>query len=338
VNLEIVRLLDASRTDDWHAVGVEVVASDRPDLLEDPVEEVRAQVPDGSPDWRLELYLAYADGIPVARSSLGMPTRDNPKFAGVVLEVVPAFRRRGFGRAMFDFLSERLGELGRSIVAGEVAGPLNGPPPVGAAFAASLGAKRALRTIRSALEVATLRPAELARLERDAKERASGYELVTWIDHAPGDVVDGVAALLGRMVTDSPMGELQFEKEHWDRARVREFEQSTVGWGRVRMGSGARVADDGQLVALTEIGVSRFQPAIGYQWDTIVAPEHRGHRLGQWVKCANLRQLITKMPESERVVTRNAESNRHMIEVNERMGFRAIGREDEWQLELSGVQ
>lgn len=331
--LQIERLLDASRTNDWHSVGVAALAIDQPDLVADPVEEVRAQVPDGSPGWRTEFHVGYANGVPVARSSLRLPTRDNTKLASLNLEVVPAHRRRGYGRAMFEFLRERVVRHGRSIILGEIPGPLEGTPP-GAAFAASLGAKEALRSIRRVLNVSSLPAGELEHLEREALERTQGYALVCWVDHAPDGLVDDVAALLGRMVTDSPMGDLQIEKEQWDRDRVREVETDTVRRGRARIVTGACDVPTGRLVALTEIGVSRILPTIAYQWDTIVAPDHRGHRLGLWVKSANLRRLIVEMPDTERVVTWNAETNRFMIEVNERIGFRAVGREYEWQLEL----
>jgi GNAT superfamily N-acetyltransferase len=336
VDLLIERVTDASRTDDWHAVTVAALALDRPDLLADPVDEVRAQVPDGSPSWRQEYYVGYAHGEPVANTRLGLPTRDNRTFADVRLQVVPAHRRRGYGGAMFEHVRERTRALGRSILVGEVPGPLEGSAP-GDAFAASLGAKQALRSIRRTLDLTKLDLSTLEHLETAARERAGGYELVSWVDHAPDDVLDDVAALLGRMITDSPMGELQFGRETWDRTRVREFEDDTVRWGRLRFATGVRFVGDGRLAGLTELGVSQFQPEIAYQWDTIVAPEHRGHRLGQWVKSVNIRQLMAKMSGTKRVMTWNAESNRFMIEVNERMGFRSVDRDSEWQLEMPNI-
>ena len=64
VDLHIERLMDVSRTDDWRSVGVAALAHDQPDLIADPVEEVRAQVPEGSPGWRKEFHVGYTDGVP----------------------------------------------------------------------------------------------------------------------------------------------------------------------------------------------------------------------------------------------------------------------------------
>jgi GNAT superfamily N-acetyltransferase len=334
VTLKIERVVDAARADDWHAVGVATFAVDHPDLLEDPVEEVLAQLPDGTPSWRREFYVGYLGDVPVARASLGLPTLDNRELAILKIQVVPDRRRRGFGRAMFEQLRERATDAGRSVLIGDASGPLEGGDSPGDAFASALGAKEALRSTRRTLDLVALDRDHLERLEAEARGRAEGYELVGWIDRAPEELVEGVASLIARMVTDSPMGELKIGQELWDGERIRELEDETVRMGRVRLALGARASTDGSLVAMTEIGVSRHRPEIAYQWDTIVAPEHRGHRLGQWVKAANLLRLVDVTPGATRIMTWNADANAFMIEVNERLGFRPVGRQSEWQLEL----
>ena len=61
---------------------------------------------------------------------------------------------------------------------------------------------------------------------------------------------------------------------------------------------------------------------------------HRGHRLGMALKAANLLWLREREPGVKRIVTWNADSNSHMIEINERLGFRPLDRWHEWQLHL----
>jgi RimJ/RimL family protein N-acetyltransferase len=97
----------------------------------------------------------------------------------------------------------------------------------------------------------------------------------------------------------------------------------------------ARHQASGQLVAYTDIGWSEHIDGTAFQWMTIVDPLHRGRHLGLLIKAANLRLLRREQPSVERVLTWNAESNKHMIAINERLGFRPQLRFCQWQLRVS---
>ena len=78
----------------------------------------------------------------------------------------------------------------------------------------------------------------------------------------------------------------------------------------------------GAVVALSELTRERSNPqGLVGQSDTIVLPEHRGHRLGMLTKAANLIQVREAAPDAEAILTWNAEENRHMLDVNEALGF-----------------
>jgi hypothetical protein len=66
-----------------------------------------------------------------------------------------------------------------------------------------------------------------------------------------------------------------------------------------------------------------------------VLPAHRGHRLGMRVKLANLEFLRRSRPKVSLINTWNAAINDHMVSINEAIGFRAVDRWREWQLELT---
>ena len=53
--------------------------------------------------------------------------------------------------------------------------------------------------------------------------------------------------------------------------------------------------------------------------------EHRGHRLGLLLKTEMLLWLRDVEPAVEAVDTWNAESNDHMVGVNEQLGYRVMG-------------
>ena len=61
---------------------------------------------------------------------------------------------------------------------------------------------------------------------------------------------------------------------------------------------------------------------------------HRGHKLGVLLKTDMNLWLREVQPQMTEIITWNAESNDHMIAVNEAIGYRVMGRELEFQKSL----
>jgi hypothetical protein len=103
---------------------------------------------------------------------------------------------------------------------------------------------------------------------------------------------------------------------------VRDYERADAA---VKEGFGAlAVTADGAAAGFTELQVNRHRPTIGFQGDTVVVAAHRGHRLGRWLKAANLLQVLDAHPGLRTVTTDNADSNEHMLAINEAMGYREL--------------
>jgi hypothetical protein len=60
------------------------------------------------------------------------------------------------------------------------------------------------------------------------------------------------------------------------------------------------------------------------------------HRLGLAVKAVNLRAVQTARSDLRRVITQNAETNDHMVSINDRMGFRPVEVSAEFVKRLEG--
>ena len=196
----------------------------------------------------------------------------------------PSTAGRGSGTALLAEAERLARERGRSTLISEVDEP--GPDAAGRAFALRHGWSCDLVETRRDL---LLPPdeARLTALEAQAREASRGYELVTWRDRTPDALVDDRALLERRMTTDAPHGDLPVEEEHWDAARVREYEAMHVDRGRTVLSAGAVRA--GRLVAFTDLQVPLALPQRANQAGTLVLREHRGHRLGALVKAAVLR-------------------------------------------------
>jgi GNAT superfamily N-acetyltransferase len=91
---------------------------------------------------------------------------------------------------------------------------------------------------------------------------------------------------------------------------------------------------DGRLVGFTQLAVPPEAFAPADQLDTLVLREHRGHALGMLLKLENLAALQATHPGRPSVTTWNADENRHMLSVNEELGFVPMGYDGAWKLEL----
>jgi GNAT superfamily N-acetyltransferase len=319
----------------WHEVNAAAMAADHVGLPAEPLEEVEERIRDADADKRVELWLGRHHGEAVVAGEINVPVLDNVESAHLDVEVHPGSRRRGYGRAMFTRLVERARAHGRGRIFFEAPEPFDGAgDSAGSAFGRAMGARPVSREIRRVL---TLREADDARLKTlyaDAAEAAAGYSLLQWIDRAPDDVLDDLAVLMGRMSTDAPLEDREWEPEAWDADRYRAEEVSVLARGRRRFVTAARHDRTGRLVAYTDIGMNLLQRDFAFQWSTIVLHPHRGHRLGMLVKLANLEHLRQANPEAEILNTWNAAVNGHMVAINEAMGFRPVECWREWQLDL----
>jgi GNAT superfamily N-acetyltransferase len=331
--IEPVDGTDQAVMDAWLALLTGGRRHDLPDLP--PLCPVEHAQRFRSEDREVRAWVLRAGDRTVASAELGLPLRDNLRAGGVNLVVAPDRRRRGLGRLLLDHVAAQARAAGRSHLWMEVHCPLDAPAP-GSGFLRSAGARPALADTRRVLEVRPGDP-ELRRLMELARDAARGYGLVQWTGPTPEPWLDDVAALIARMSTDAPQGELALEPERWDAGRVRARDAADAARGQRTVVTAAR-GPDGHLVGYTTMAVRATVAGYAKQDDTIVEPAHRGHRLGLWMKLANLELLAAEHPDVRRVGTYNADENRWMVAVNEAMGYRPRSRLVEWQLDLTAGQ
>jgi GNAT superfamily N-acetyltransferase len=317
-----------------HHVAAASRAADVPDFPELTVRETYGWVRHPWPTSDRFHFLARRNGETAGYLILTLPRTDNTHIVHVDLGVHPDLRRRGVGRAMFDFAMEFARAKGRNLLMGDYGTPLPGGPardPGPAVFAAAMGVSPALPEVRRRLDLDTVDKETWSELTTEAQSRATGYTLISWVGAAPDDVVAEVARLEGRMVTDAPMGELRYEPEKYDTDRIRGNEVVRKLRGHRDYHAAARHDPTGQLAAWTMIEFDADTTIQAWQQTTIVDPDHRGHRLGILVKVENLRHTLTHEPALRHVDTWNAAENEHMIAINEAIGFRAVDGWVDWQ-------
>jgi GNAT superfamily N-acetyltransferase len=331
--------LDADLVGAWIAMQNAVIAHDRPgDAPYSPAHQ-RLRLLLHPAAVEVERYVARVEGQVVGGFELVLFTRDNQHLASFELEVHPDHRRRGIGSHLLEFMEQRVAELGRDTLLAGVAESVEGAPAVdhaGREFAKARGYKAVDNEIHRRNDLFAVADDDLAALYADAWAKATGYELIQWVNHAPEDIVEGIAAMRARMYTDPPMGEeLDIRPAEFDVARVRDEERVRADRGELQLAAAVRHVESGEVAGITDLLVQPGGEEHAGQNDTIVDPAHRGKRLGTILKIANQRLLREYRPKLRYVHTWNAEVNTHMIAINEAIGYRRLCRDIDVQKKLS---
>ena len=132
-------------------------------------------------------------------------------------------------------------------------------------------------------------------------------------------------------INDAPIDDLDIEDEVFPPERVRAYEDAQEARGLLIHRVFARHRETGELAGHTVVVVDSERPQLGEQEDTSVVRAHRGHRLGLLLKADMNLWLREVQPQLETIDTWNAESNSHMIALNELVGYQVMGREFEFQ-------
>ena len=284
---------------------------------------------DLEPDERY-LYIPDGSSEPVGVLELNLPQRDNLHLVWADITVHPARRRRGYGSAMLQEVLRQAREAGRNTIwlgaAEDDAGAR--------AFAEKFGFVYASHDARRRQRLADVDWAEVERLYQQASQAADDYAVERLVAPVPDEVLAELVAVTAA-INDAPMGELTYEDEKFDLQRLKDIEAARVGCGDTMYRVIARHRNTGEVGGHTVVVTNPLRPTWGWQGDTAVAREHRGHRLGLLLKIDMMHWLAEVEPQLETVETFNHADNRYMIDVNEAIGYRLSRVFNTYQLSLS---
>jgi GNAT superfamily N-acetyltransferase len=308
-----------------------------------PAEELLPRWQD--PHEPRRLFLARIDGRIVGRGIYEHAPEPRDPLGWMTVEVLPEFRRRGVGHAIFDAmdgiarddgrLTYQSGFLSRQVPGRRIKSPTGyGSVPArddGVRFALGLGFALEQVQRMSSLPL-PVSPSILA-AHRAKAEKAVGpdYRVVRWEGSTPEKREEDLATLRNRMATDAPAGALEVREETWTVERVRDQDELEAQSPRSLLISAVEFVPSGRLVAFNELWRPAELDRPVMQRDTLVLSEHRGRRLGMLVKIDNIQALAETHPGHPAITTENAEENHNMLAVNEAVGFVAFAYESAWR-------
>jgi GNAT superfamily N-acetyltransferase len=273
-------------------------------------------------------YVGTADGEPVAVGRVATTDYDNLHLGWIGVHVHPEHRRRGHGTAMLEELVAEVRARGRTSV-----GTDGWDHEAARGFAAHHGFEQKSAAIERRQQLADVDWAEIERLHAEASAAASAYELVRREGRTPEHELEALA-VMASAINDAPTDDLDIEDEVFSADRMRGYETSQLARGYRLFRTMAVHRDTGERAGHSVVAVDGDRPHLAHQHDTSVVGSHRGHRLGLLLKTEMNLWLREVQPQITEISTWNAESNDHMIGVNEAIGYRVVGRELEFQKSL----
>jgi GNAT superfamily N-acetyltransferase len=280
-------------------------------------------------EWYARTFLVARDGDDVVGvAEFGGSLQDNLHLADLAISVLPGRRRSGIGRRLYDEAMRRLAADGRTSVCGEVYVPAGSNPgeSAGYAFASALG----FDSVHTEDHLMLRLPVDQKDIDRlQAKSDAPAYEVITWTGRCPDEHLVPFCEMQTRMSNDVPVGGIDYEPVVVDEARQRAREdrllRSYDGITAV-----ARRTADGTFGGYSQLFLPHGADFV-QQDDTLVMPEHRGHRLGTLLKLATLEIVQRDRPDRVAIHTDTAVDNHAMQATNRDFGYRPVERLHEMQ-------
>jgi GNAT superfamily N-acetyltransferase len=309
-----------------------VRATDSPWVHPCTVTELQGEVRYG---WELDPgrhFVGLADGRPAVKGMVMTTEWDNRDLAWVDATVHPDHRRRGLGAEMLAFVvgvAEAAGRTKLGIDSWDAEAPRR--------FAERFGFTLGSRSINRRQHLEGLSLDQLRSKYDEALPHASSYELLRLSGRTPEELLPAVSEMWVA-INDAPLDDLDIEDEVFPPQRIRDYEDATLRRGHRLHRVLARHRATGELAGHTVVAVEEERPWIGHQHDTSVVRAHRGHRLGLLLKAEMNLWLAEAEPQLQTVDTWNAESNDHMIAVNEMLAYRWMGRGHEYMSTVARVR
>ena len=281
--------------------------------------------------WRVRVR--SADGLLVAGTSCWKDWEHdtNPDVGRVGHSVRSGHRGKGIGTALLAWEVAFAQSLGQSRLLIHTDSRI----PAGDEIAAALGAQIKAREHENRLLLADVDVELLRGWAND--DKSAEYELLAIDSQIPDELAEDYVALVLVMNT-APRDDLQVNDFTYSVAQLREGEAQVEKVGAREWTLVVRHRESGDLVGVHTLYFAPDDRKKTYVGITGVVPAHRGHGFGRLLKATLTLRLLTEHPEVECVVTGNADSNTHMLAINEAMGYRPHASNTTWEISRAQLE
>lgn len=315
-----IRRLDVENVDElrqWYDVCVRSVRASRPDFVPKPFEEQVVDVVEGEPGADRSDLVAVTDGQVVGTVMVWLPIEDNLTTSYVLPDVAPEHRGHGVGRRLVEAAEQQIPAARTQVLGWTLCAAEEKDTHPDVRFALSRG--YSVSTTETTRRLPW--PADAERLRALRPRLEDGYRVETYLGGVPERYREGLGVLKGLVDVDAPSGDMEWEASPLT-PEAYAVELSRHERAGRRVVESLALTENDEVVAYTELVVPSIPERAIVQEGTLVLDAHRGHRLGMAVKVANLLRLVEMDLPHPYVTTSSDDDNRHMVGINEQLGFR----------------
>jgi hypothetical protein len=174
--------------------------------------------------------------------------------------------------------------------------------------------------------------------EEKRKVLTKGYDII-YIDQMefPFSVyLPDFVKMVEEIWNDMPREELADEDEILTIDRFLKFQEKFILRGAHIFSYIAIHQKSGKPIGLTSSIIYKYQPTVAYQLDTGVLKEHRGNGLGYALKIQMVKKLLQDT-NAKQWLTGNAGSNKHMLNINRRLGYKPAIKENVHEISVGDL-
>ena len=255
-----------------------------------------------------------AGGDVIGYASLELSTWDNPHLAFINGAVHPDHRGRGAGTALLQTQADAARVAGRDLL---FSFSVRDSPTH--RFLAANGFEVGQANAQRRLLFDEIDWPVIERYADEAARAAADYELVRLDGRASDEWLPSLQGLY-ESINDAPLDEVDLQPSSFPAERIQRYENAMAARGQHLYRLMARHRQTADWAGHTILCVDSLSPGVGIQEDTSVVRAHRGHRLGMLLKTTMLLWMRDAEPGLSTIDTWNAESNPHMIAVNDALG------------------
>jgi len=244
--------------------------------------------------------------------------------------VRPDHRRQGIGSSWVPLIVELM-DAHRNTKVG-----FNAEEAPGHAFLKSLGAEPKLVGAENRLKLANVDWKMVERWIEDGPKRSPQTKFEMYDGPLPEAMWEDFAPQLSTMLNTIPFESLDIGTIVVTPDHMRDLYEKLAISGE-RLHTILTREPDGTISSITDVSWDPNRPTILEQRFTGVRPDARGRGLGKWIKAAMLAHLHKLYPKAKWVATENAGSNKPMLAINMKLGFRQYRAGSEYQIGRDGL-